>query len=888
MADEVQSRLAAALSDRYTVERELGAGGMATVYLAEDLKHERQVAVKVLRPELAAALGSERFHQEIKIAANLHHPHILPLYDSGEADGFLYYVMPYEEGQSLRDKLAHEGELPIAEAVRILRDVVDALSDAHEHGVVHRDIKPDNVLLTKHHALVTDFGVAKAVSEATGRQMLTTEGVALGTPAYMAPEQAAADPHIDHRADIYAVGVIAYELLSGRTPFVGNTQQELLAAHVTQAPDPVTKYRDSVPPALAELVMTCLEKKAADRWQTAEELLQQLGALATPSGGMKPMGMTPVTALARRRWMMAGAAVAVAAIILVIAVVAALPRGSGFTLDPNHVVVAVFRNETGDPSLDHIGTRTGHWITQGLQQATIPVTPWDLALQSWEFVQTEVEAGHVRDRARALAEETGAGVVITGAVYPVVSDSLEVQVSVTAVTGGRILGAVDPVRGTLASVSELIANVQRQVMGLLAISFDERVTAQASTVARPPSFEAYREFDRGLELYLSATRHGDESPIPYLYRAFAIDSTFLTPLTYAGVVHINLGQWAQLDSLVGVLEGFRDRLSDYDRHWLDYLKARADGDFPEALRAIRGAAALAPGSKAVYNRAIEALATNRPQEALDAFLSLDPDRGPMRGWVPYRTNLCWALHMAGEHERELEEASRAFQLYPDAGSHWVLLPLMQALADLGRVAELHDVLTEVEAARGDPYQGLALLHAVQVLYAHGNNQAAQAFLSRIIEWLEALPRDEAAAAPNLLWYGYALTLAGRYGDAQRVLDSAVLDFPEVSRFSHLVAASLSGSGFRGLRAQVAALRGDTALARRDANWFAQLDASRLRGEHTLQRARVAASLGERDRAIRLYRQSFEEGLHYLPWLVYWEPEQIRDYPPFQELMRPKG
>ncbi len=209
-------RLKTALADRYAIERELGSGGMATVYLAEDLKHHRKVAVKVLRPELAAALGPERFHREIQIAARLTHPHILTLIDSGDADGFLYYVMPYIEGQSLRDKLAHEGELPIAEAVRVLRDVVDALDHAHKHGVVHRDIKPDNVMLSERHALVTDFGVAKAVSEATGAQQLTTEGVALGTPAYMSPEQAAADKHIDHRADIYAVGAVAYELLTGR------------------------------------------------------------------------------------------------------------------------------------------------------------------------------------------------------------------------------------------------------------------------------------------------------------------------------------------------------------------------------------------------------------------------------------------------------------------------------------------------------------------------------------------------------------------------------------------------------------------------------------------------------------------------------------------------
>ncbi len=209
-------RLQAALADRYHLEREVGQGGMATVYLAQDLKHHRKVALKVLRPELAAALGPERFVREVETVAQLQHPHILPLFDSGEADGFLYYVMPFVDGESLRERLKREGALPIHEAVRILREVVDALAHAHQHGVVHRDIKPDNVMLSGRHAVVTDFGVAKAVS-AAGTDKLTTVGVALGTPTYMAPEQAMGETNLDARADIYSVGALAYELLTGLT-----------------------------------------------------------------------------------------------------------------------------------------------------------------------------------------------------------------------------------------------------------------------------------------------------------------------------------------------------------------------------------------------------------------------------------------------------------------------------------------------------------------------------------------------------------------------------------------------------------------------------------------------------------------------------------------------
>ena len=331
MPDTFQ-RVAEALAGRYRIERELGAGGMATVYLAFDVKHHRKVAVKVLRPELAAALGGDRFTREIETAAQFQHPHVLPLLDSGEASGFLYYVMPYVEGESLRDRLARHGELPIHDAVKILIEITDALAYAHAHGVVHRDIKPDNVLLSGRHALVMDFGVAKALSEATGRRQLTTAGIALGTPAYMAPEQAAADPHVDHRVDIYAVGVLGYELIAGRPPFTAGSTQEVLAAHVSQSPEPVTKWRPACPPALAEIIMKCLEKRPADRWQTADDLLAQLEPLATPSGGTTPTGMRPPAAQPHRAAWPRGVVAAVV-LIAVGAVIAVLPRSRPSVLE---------------------------------------------------------------------------------------------------------------------------------------------------------------------------------------------------------------------------------------------------------------------------------------------------------------------------------------------------------------------------------------------------------------------------------------------------------------------------------------------------------------------------------------------------------------------------
>jgi len=292
---------------------------MATVFLAEDLRHGRQVAIKVVREELAASVGGSRFLREIQIAARLQHSHILPLLDSGEAAGVLYYVMPYVSGESLRQRLDREGELPIPDALRLITQVVDALACAHGHGVVHRDIKADNVLLAGRNAMVMDFGIAKAMRDAaapseSSSTLMTQVGMAMGTPAYMAPEQAAADPAMDHRVDLYAVGVLAYEILTGGLPFEAASPQAMLAAHLTQPPEPVAARRPTVPPPLASAVMRCLEKRPADRWQTADELLAALEMIASTASGGVPASRAESAAptRGRRGLLIGGAAAAVA------------------------------------------------------------------------------------------------------------------------------------------------------------------------------------------------------------------------------------------------------------------------------------------------------------------------------------------------------------------------------------------------------------------------------------------------------------------------------------------------------------------------------------------------------------------------------------------------
>jgi eukaryotic-like serine/threonine-protein kinase len=303
----IPDRLVQALSDRYEIERELGAGGMGTVYLARDLRHDRKVALKVFRPEVGAAVGAERFLREIRLAASLTHPHILPLHDSGEAGEYLYYVTPYIEGESLRARIRQEGPLPIPDVVRLLSHLAEALSAAHARGIVHRDLKPANVLLSGRNALLADFGVAKALDEASGEEDLTAFGMTVGTPKYMAPEQAAGEEDIDHRADLYALGVLGYEMLTGSPPFEGPSSQSVLAAHLTQPPEPIAREREGVPPALADAIMRCLEKRPEDRWQEASELAEALEAVATPSGGVPAVERSAgVLGGGRRRLVVAG------------------------------------------------------------------------------------------------------------------------------------------------------------------------------------------------------------------------------------------------------------------------------------------------------------------------------------------------------------------------------------------------------------------------------------------------------------------------------------------------------------------------------------------------------------------------------------------------------
>jgi len=420
----VIERVRAALSGRYRVERQLGAGGMATVYAAEDLRHHRPVAIKVVRPELSAALGPERFLREIEVAASLSHPHIVPLYDSGEADGILYYVMPLVNGESLAERLRRVKQLPLEEALRLGREVADALSHAHGRGVVHRDIKPDNILLAEGHALVTDFGIARAVS-AAGGERLTETGLALGTPAYMSPEQAAGDHEVDGRSDLYSLGCVLYEALAGQPPFTGATVDSVLRQHLVAVPPSVTIMRPAVPPWVAPVIERALAKTPADRFASAAELV---AALTQPTAAGRAVRTRRVTGPAA----LAFAGLAAVAVVMPVM----LQRGrTGGALDPDLVAVAPF--EVLVPELDVWGEGMMDILARSLDGAgRVKSASPGMAVREWPGRADPAAA-------RRFGRRSGAGFVVTGSIMPAGPDSVRLAAQVVDVRGGRPVAEVE-------------------------------------------------------------------------------------------------------------------------------------------------------------------------------------------------------------------------------------------------------------------------------------------------------------------------------------------------------------------------------------------------------------------------------------------------------------
>ncbi len=494
MSTELRNQLQLTLGDAYALERELGGGGMSRVFVAMDKTLERWVVIKVLPPELSSAISVERFRREIVLAARLQHPHVVSLLAAGETGGLPYYAMPFVEGDSLRARLTR-GEMPVAETISILRDVARALEYAHRQGVVHRDIKPDNVLLAGTSAVVTDFGVARALSESATAGSLTSVGVALGTPAYMAPEQAAADPTTDFRADIYAWGVVAYEMLAGHSPFAGRTTQAMLAAHLTEQPASIAALRPTTPPPLADLVMRCLEKRPGDRPQSAGELLRTLDNLPL-SGASSPD--RSATTLRGRDWTRHVGWVAPVLLVIIVAGGWLLFRSRQPLALGGPIVIAVL-------PFEHHGRATDEYLADALSNA---VSTKLATISGFSVIdqQSTREYKGTRKPLRQIGHELGARYLLAGSMQwngdtgvtrraQVVARLIDANDATTKWAGPpTIVTPTDP----FTTQAEIASQVVTELRGMLA-SADRHLLEKRPTANR----EAY-------DLYVQAQAIGDE------------------------------------------------------------------------------------------------------------------------------------------------------------------------------------------------------------------------------------------------------------------------------------------------------------------------------------------------------------------------------------------
>ncbi len=707
---EAQDRLAAAVADRYTVERELGRGGMATVYLALDRKHHRRVALKVLKPEVATTVGPERFLREIAIAAPLNHPHILPVLDSGEAAGFLYYVMPYVEGESLRNRLTREKQLPLDDALRIAREVADALSYAHRRGVVHRDIKPENILLESEHAVVADFGIARAIT-AAGSERLTETGIAVGTPAYMSPEQGAGSGELDGRSDLYSLGCVLYEMLAGQPPFTGTTADGVVRQHLAAQPPSITVVRPAVPAHIAAALQCALAKTPADRFTTAAQFAAALSAsVALRSAAVRARPR------ARRVAALLGGLLVVATGVGVL-FETRVPRPSPSpSSSPLVTSLAVL------PLVNLSGDSTQEYFADGVTEALIT----ELDKVSALTVISSHTAMTFKKKADmplpAIAKALGVEGIVEGSV---VREGSHVRISARLIDArhDRRLWA-DSYDREVSSVLALYADVARTIASEIGATLTPEET-QHLQVSRRVNPQAYDEYLIGSRHAALWTAEGFQRAIAHYRTAIAFDSTFADP--HAGLADAYL--WL---ALLGVMspkqnaplaKAAAERAVALDpgsarahaalavvRFSFEWHWAEADSEFRRAL-------ALNPGLSDVHlSYSTFLVYMGRHDEAVREALravALDPLQ------VSTRTQLGWVYFYAGRFQESIAAEKKALELDP---SFWAAhMELGWNYSALGRHQEAIEAV--VRALKADP-ENQVVLSSAAFIYARAGEPAA--------------------------------------------------------------------------------------------------------------------------------------------------------------------
>ncbi len=877
MANELE-RLTAALADRYQLQRELGRGGMATVYLAQDLKHDRPVALKVLRPELGAALGTERFLREIKLTARLNHPHILPLLDSGEAEGLLYYVMPYVEGETLRERLHREKQLPMDDAVRVAREVGDALSYAHSHDVIHRDIKPENILLEAGHAVVADFGIARAIT-AAGGEKLTETGVAIGTPAYMSPEQAAGSKDLDGRSDLYSLGCVLYEMLAGQPPFTGPTAESIVRQHLTVKPQAITSLRPAVPAPVAAALSRALAKTPADRFSPVSLFAQTLGQPASP-----PMPAAPPVSLTAPSRLMGRLVLIGVVLVLGGAGVLLLLRSGRAPPAPTkpagRTAIAVLPFENLSAEGPHA------YFAEGLQDEILTQLFKVSALKVISRASVMGYAAPHTPPLKQIASELDVGSIVEARVQ-VVGRRLRVNVELIDAATGTYLWAERYDR-TLDDAFAIQSEVAQRIVAAVGAAL---TSAEGRSLAQVPTenAEAYR-------LYLQAeyanrggyVRQNMEIAQRFYERALALDPSFALAHAALSQLHGSMS-WFRYDPSPERLVRQREeaeialRLAPElpEAHWaMGDMHYYGRQDWAAALREFRIALLSQPNNGNLWSRIA---ATNRRlgnwNEVVEAFEK-------MRQLNPRAPNLFFDF--GGNTFRFLRRYGDAIEAYRRALT--IAPKLSVARIDIGLTYVLwKGALDTLRAA-------LNSMPANEPLADLGTANAQRALLlllERNSDGLLALVRSAGAAPfeaqdfflPTALYAGWAYQLRGdtsaaraAFDSARRTLDSVIRKLPDDWRVH-----AARGLALAGLKRSLDALR--------EARWLEQSRVYRgdaYGGTRAAEdRARILAELGQPDPALDqieklLSGPAYYLSVHTLRLDPRWDP--IRDHPRFRTLL----